>query len=532
MAPSQFKAVALNGDISGGVVQAPGEDGQLDLLAAGSIKFNNQVAKQLDVPATTLPSVRKPYEASNFDLTGVLDFTGGSSIEKHGATGWHDGDSEPSRLVALRGNISGIDNANSFAEFNEAVRIEAGGNITNLSVVAQHNHSNDVSIVAAGGSIKYRVNGGSQPQQAIELGGPGRLEVTAGFSIDLSDTQGIVTRGNLNNPYLPEDGASIFALAGATPDYAAFRSYLNVGSEIGETRLRDHFYTLLRDFGREAQAGGGEASYEKGRAAILALFPQANVKGGNINLFASQIKTEQGGSIDLLAPGGSIVVGVADPSIKKKPSLQGLFTLRDGDIRAYVKDNFLVNQSRVFTLDGGDILAWADTGSIDAGSGAKTVSSTPPPALVIRNGQIVLDTSNSVSGSGIGVLASRDDTPASDMDLFAPQGAIDAGDAGLRSTGNITLGARTILNARNIQAAGSVSGAPAPVAAAAPVAALTTPTNNENKALEEAAPAAGKRDGAGGMLTVEVLDGEPDGAAECSQKSDEGKAKCKSRTTG
>ena len=115
------------------------------------------------------------------------------------------------------------------------------------------------------------------------------------------------------------------------------------------------------------------------------------------------------------------------------------------------------------------------------------------------------------------------------MDLFAPQGSIDAGDAGLRSTGNITLGASVILNASNIQAAGGVSGAPAPVAAVAPVAA---PTNNENKALEEAAPAAGKRDGAGGMLTVEVLDGEPDGAAECSQKSDEGKAKCKSRTTG
>jgi filamentous hemagglutinin len=137
------------------------------------------------------------------------------------------------------------------------------------------------------------------------------------------------------------------------------------------------------------------------------------------------------------------------------------------------------------------------------------VNSTPAPVLVIRNGQIVLDASNSVTGSGIGVLASRDDTPVSDMDLFAPEGSIDAGDAGLRSTGNITLGARVILNANNIQAGGAISGAPAVVAASAPVAAVTNPTNNENKALEDAAPSAGKRDGAGGMLTVEVLDSEP-----------------------
>lgn len=508
LAPSRFKAVALNGDIAGGVLQAPGESSQLDLLAAGSIKFNSQVAKQLDVPATALPSLRNPMAATNFDLPGVLNFTGGTPIEQHSSTSWHGTDTEPSRLVALRGDISGDALARlSYADFNEAVRIEARGNITNLRVVAQHNHGEDVSVFAAGGSIGYKVDGGSLPPPAVELGGPGRLEVRAGGSIELSDTMGIVTRGNLNNPYLPESGAAIFALAGATPNYSAFRNYLKVGNETTDLMLRDRFYTLLRDFGREAENGGGEPSYREGRAAIRALFPQANIKGGDINLFASQVKTEQGGGIDLLAPGGSIVVGVADPVIKKKGSVQGLFTLRDGDIRAYVKNNFLVNQSRVFTLDGGNILVWADTGSIDAGSGAKTVSSTPPPALVIRNGQIVLDTSNSVSGSGIGVLASRDDTPASDMDLFAPQGAIDAGDAGLRSTGNITLGARTILNAANIQAGGAVAGAPALVAAAAPAAAPPPPASHD-KADAPAAAATGSRETRQGILTVEVLGGE------------------------
>lgn len=192
-------------------------------------------------------------------------------------------------------------------------------------------------------------------------------------------------------------------------------------------------------------------------------------------------------------------------------------------MRAFARDNFLVNQSRVFTLDGGDIMVWADRGSIDAGNGAKTVSATPPPVLVVRDGQIFLDASNSVSGSGIGALASRDTTPPSDMYLFAPQGAIDAGDAGLRSTGNITLGARTILNASNIQAGGSVSGAPAAASTAAPAATVATPGNSENKAIEDAAPAAGKRDTAQGILTVELLDGaeatpEPAAARKCDDK--------------
>ena len=144
--------------------------------------------------------------------------------------------------------------------------------------------------------------------------------------------------------------------------------------------------------------------------------------------------------------------------------------------------------------------------------------------MVIRNGQIVLDTSNSVSGSGIGVLASRDDTPASDMDLFAPQGAIDAGDSGLRSTGNVTLGAQTLLNASNIQAAGTVSGAPAPAASAAPAPAPTSPTNTEKGDAQAASALASNRETPLGVLTVEVLEsGET--AAEPAAEKDEDKRK-------
>ncbi|UCV17958.1 filamentous hemagglutinin N-terminal domain-containing protein [Ferribacterium limneticum] len=521
--PSRVKVAALNGDIEGSVAQASGKNGQLDLLAQGSISLTDTFITQLDVPAELLPSVRNPLKntgingRSGFSLIGLL--SSGSVLEQHSATGWHADDTEPSRLVALNGDIvAKTSDFSKYSQFNEAVRVVAGGDVTDFNVSIQHAHAGDVSSIVAGGDVGFAYQTTGEPGKVkavaahslgIEVTGPGSVEVDAGGTVDLADTGGIVSRGNLENPYLPEGGASVLVAAGATPDYESLRVFLKVGKEIGNAELRMRFFTLLREYGKEAQKTGDESYYEKGRLLAQALFPSEKIGRGDIKLSVSQIKTEQGGGIHAFAPGGSIQVGVAVPTLEKKASQQGIFTIRDGEIFAYVANNFLVNQSRVFTLDGGDIMIWADKGDINAGSGSKTQISTPPPVLVIRDGQIVLDTSNSISGSGIGVLASRDDTQASDMSLFAPEGAIDAGDAGLRSTGNITLGARVVLNANNIQASGNVSGAPAPVTAAAPVAAVTNPTNNENKALEEVAPAAGKRDGAGGMLTVEVLDSEP-----------------------
>lgn len=546
--PSKVKVVAINGDIDlrgeAGITQLPSTEGQLDLLANGSITFlNANNIRQLDLPASLLPSIYNPITSNSFGSFKLHTLIEDGLVrELHAAELWHANDDQPSHLIANHGDIIGALKPGNESYFNEAVHVVAGGDVENFSASIQHARSTDVSNIVAGGNVRYDYETGSStsgktevkyPSLGIRVGGPGSVLVMAGDSIDLADTEGIVTRGNLDNPYLPEGGASITAIAGGAPDYDGLRNYFKLGETTGdEAGLRNLFFSSLKEFGKQAQNTGDESFYEKGRELIDVFFPKDQQGNGNILLSVSQIKSEQDGDIHLFAPTGSIVVGVADPSLTKKASQQGIFTVDSGDLYAYVEKNFQVNQSRAFTLNGGEIVIWSNHGDIDAGSGSKTEISTPPPALVVRDGQLVLDTSNSVSGSGIAVLKSRDDTPSADMSLFAPEGTIDAGDAGLRSTGNITLGARVILNANNIQAAGSVTGAPAAVAAPAPVAAVTTPTNNENKALEEAAPAAGKRDGAGGMLTVEVLDGEPDGAAECSQKSDEGKAKCKSRTTG
>lgn len=510
VAPARVRVAALNGSISnqGGLVQAPGKHGQLDLLAADSIKLDTGSSiRQLDLPASALPSLINPLPLS----FALFDLGKGIATVAHAATPWHAGDSVASRLVARDGNITGQSGADSLAVFNEAVQVVAGGDITDLSLSVQHLAADDVSSLTAGGKFAYTINGGELPSTGVVVNGPGRLEVMAAKGIDLGDSMGIVSKGNLANPYLPEGGADILAIAGTTaPDYAGFLSHLaanklSAGNDNSAQGLLNRYFELLVQFGLEAKSGGGQASYAKGSALAAALFPK--VSPADINLFYSTIKTEQGGGIKLLAPDGGITVGIANPSasITKKPADQGIFTFRGGTIEAYAQYNFLVNKSRVFTLHGGNQVIWSNRGDIDAGAGAKTESATPPPVMVVRGGQIVLDATNSVTGSGIGALASRDDTPRSNVFLFAPLGTIDAGDAGLRSTGDITLGAQTILNASNIQAGGAVSGAPAAAPAAAPVAAIST-TNNENRLLEEAPTAAGRRDEASGLLTVEVLD--------------------------
>jgi hypothetical protein len=59
---------------------------------------------------------------------------------------------------------------------------------------------------------------------------------------------------------------------------------------------------------------------------------------------------------------------------------------------------------------------------------------------------------------GIGVLAAVEEVEAGNVDLIAPQGVVDAGDAGIRVTGNLNIAATTVLNAGNIQTGGNFVG--------------------------------------------------------------------------
>ncbi len=132
----------------------------------------------------------------------------------------------------------------------------------------------------------------------------------------------------------------------------------------------------------------------------------------------------------------------------------------DGDV--------LVNQSRIFTLAGGDILIWSSNGDIDAGRGSKSAISAPPPVIrVDANGQVTVEFSDAIAGSGIrGILTSEDIEPG-DVDLVAPTGVVNAGDAGIGAAGNLNIAAPQVVGLDNIQVGGISAGVPADSGAAA-----------------------------------------------------------------
>lgn len=554
--PSTLNLAALGGSINlfgGTFTLAPAPQGNLNLLAAGAIVFDDSAVALSDAPVSALAGPLSPKPNLSDALSDVA--------QSHSNPLLHAGDPEPVRIVALNGNIAGRDTANSAYLPKKAI-IQAGGDIINFGMVGQHLDKDDVTRITAGGNIIFTADRNSDGNlinnsKGIELGGPGHLQVVAGGDVDLGSSIGIVTRGNFNNPFLVDEGANVFVQAGAAAaDYAGFLAWLerpeqaggrsligyaSLGSEAAraaflrqagnDRALNDTLYAILRGIGRAAATTSGEQNYQGGYDAIAALFPEKfGPYKGDIKMFFSQVKTEQGGGIDLMAPGGLINAGLAVSSgLSKGPSQLGIVTARGGNVRAFALNDFAVNQSRVFTLQGGDILVWSSEGDIDAGKGSKTAAATPPPQIIVRGDQIILDTSNSVAGSGIGVLLGKDGISAGSVDLIAPKGTVIAGEAGIRALGNIFIPGK-VSGADNIQAGGNKVGSievDAGGAVAAPPPVVAANDKNAQSLESFSAPGAGQLNS---ILIVEVL-GMGDGSenAEGSDDCSETDAQCQQK---
>ena len=254
---------------------------------------------------------------------------------------------------------------------------------------------------------------------------------------------------------------------------------------------------------------------ERGFAAINALYP-GNKWKGDLNLFFSTIQTLKDGSIDLVVPGGKINAGLAsNPNLSKGASELGIIARGKGDINAFLNDDFIVNQSRVFALGGGDITVWSSRGDIDAGRGAKSALAAPSPEFTTdENGNAVITFPSAVSGSGIRTSASVTEANGEpgDVGLFAPGGVVNAGEAGIAGN-NVTISATAVLGANNIQIGGVGTGVPA--ASSASLAAGLTGVSNLTANVAQVAQAAadlskgkGTADKQGfslGKITVELL---------------------------
>jgi hypothetical protein len=186
-----------------------------------------------------------------------------------------------------------------------------------------------------------------------------------------------------------------------------------------------------------AKAGNHNRGYD----AIAKLFPTINE--GDIALYKSKITTNNGGSVDLLAPGGLINVGVAGGASDDV----GIITEKTGDIRAFANKGFEVNQSKVITQFGGDITVWSTTGTIDAGRGSKTATSIPERiVLTDADGNTTVEVKGVAAGSGI---------RAQSYDPDGPNGSKTE-----PKKGKVSLIAPIVLNATNIQVQGASSGVP------------------------------------------------------------------------
>jgi len=260
--------------------------------------------------------------------------------------------------------------------------------------------------------------------------------------------------------------------------------------------LRKLYFAELKAGGREYNdpTSPRYGSYLRGRAAIAALFPTGKAYDGDITLLTSSaalgpnvrrgggIRTLFGGDIQMLTPGGKQIIGVEG---QVPPSTAGVVTQGAGDIALYSQDSILLGLSRIMTTFGGDILAWSAQGDINAGRGSKTTQIyTPPKRGYDAYGNVTLSPQVPSSGAGIATLNPIPEVPAGDIDLIAPLGTIDAGEAGIRVSGNVNIAALHVVNAENIRVQGQSAGLPA--AAAVNVGALT----NASAAASQAAGAA------------------------------------------
>jgi filamentous hemagglutinin family protein len=447
---------------------------------------------------------------------------------RHTQGGLRGNDAQPLRIYALGGDLSGLTLFSG-----KEVRISSARDISDVALYVQNNNAEDSSIITAGRDITVfdsasllRVatlssgNVLSSDQNTlpgdIQISGPGTLQVLAGRDLDLGTGSnqadgtgtGITSIGSRRNPYLTAAGADVVIGAGIGPAASLAMSDLDFGSFINEFVLsaegkvyleeiapgidfnsvsdeeRAHlalevFYLYLRNTGRNFNNPESPEyqSYTSGFAAIKALFPESASWAGQILTQSRDIRTRSGGNISIFTPGGGLTM--ANTTIGNQQTPPGIITESGGSISLFTDQSVDIGVARIFTLRGGDLVIWSSKGNIAAGSSSRTVQSAPPTRVVIdpQSASVETDRAGLATGGGIGVLATVEGVSPGDVDLIAPSGIIDAGEAGIRVTGNINLAAVSVLNAANISASGTTSGAPSTSVSAPSVSTITSAAN-------------------------------------------------------
>jgi hypothetical protein len=532
--PPNLEMVALQGDVKlhqnplgGTYTMAPAANGQLDLLAQGSVLLNTSLVMSDRDPSTLANPLRPAPSTSAVDETSALN----TSL-LHAGTPVHANDAQAAHLYAVAGDVRGISEVTERATgatqtdlaIPKALQVRAGRDVLDFNANIQNANADSVSVVQAARDVSFGAGAVRSERDGIKISGPGRLEVTAGRDLDLGTSSGIRSRGNLENANLVSQGADLQIAAGVGTqgiDYSGAVARLlgklqagngdaatlwqarwltgdnNLGAagaasavaaiaalppEVQQQKVRDMVYTALRTTGRDfnSSASGFGGDYARGYAALELVFPGIAAQAadgsfanyqGNVNLFASRIKSESGGNIEFMVPGGDVLVGLAntpatlvggklsDGSKAPLNDVLGIVVASAGDIKGFARNDIVVNQSRILTVGGGDVLLWSSEGGIDAGKGKKTASAVPPPVIKVdAQGNVTQELQGAATGSGIGALSVAGVT-AGDVDLIAPKGTVNAGDAGIRA-GNLNVAALDFKGADNVAVSGKSVGTP------------------------------------------------------------------------
>jgi len=413
--------------------------------------------------------------------------------------------------------------------------VQAGRNLTGTNQILSEGNGDDTSLPSQGANITVLTGLGG-------IGGSYGPDYSAFIQsyFDLANAANVAENylNTVENDQNLGPAAALAYLNSLSPELQAKYVLPAYFSEL-KMSGRDYNDRAARDFG----------SYRRGFTAITTLFPGSGYQG-KIDL--SQVSTQtngpdnpdniknlgtvelnqqinygdisslRGGNIQLLAPGGPITVGQPNGTAALN---SGITTVRGGSISTYSGGSVEVNQSRVATLGGGAILIWAgntdpakvpnpplsEIANIDAGKGSKTELVAPPQAFLIDDStaDIGLDPAAVATGNGIATLPAVKGAPPSDIDLIAPDGTVNASEAGIRSSGNFNVAALHVITNGNVTVAGQSVGIPTVIApnVGGLTAASNTAGSSSNAAEQVANQAATQtqQQELPSLITVEVL---------------------------
>jgi filamentous hemagglutinin len=409
VAPPRLHLAALSGDVSlgGEMTLYPAPGSTVELLAEDSV-LRDQTSpilqlRQSDANRAALPTVQRPH----VDAEAVVRILGGLNAtvaDQHASTPVHAGDDSVARIVARTGDVSFQSpdaNDTPLLQFSTPARVVAGDDIVDLPLTVQHDELGDITSLVAGGDIRYVTSRsreiGSQGaiqanRREIVVDGPGLLQLAAVGDVDLQTSVGISTRGNVVNTNLPDGGASVSVMAGASetaPDYAAVISrYLEletdyeslvkyVESITGETKLSEaqartrweQFQQYQEDLVAYVEARSGRDDL----TPITALAEFRTYSRPEQREFMERVTFSE------LRLSGTEAVATDSKDYRRAfTALETLFPGANPDTEAGETNpyagNIAMYFSRIYTLDGGDISLLTPGGDVNVGLAAPPAS--------------------------------------------------------------------------------------------------------------------------------------------------------------